>query len=24
MDNLNQVEETGLSAMAAAFKNAKN
>lgn len=24
LDNLNQVEETGLSAMAAAFKNAKN
>jgi len=24
MDSLNQVEETGLSAMAAAFKNAKN
>ena len=24
MDNLNQVEESGLSAMAAAFKNAKN
>ncbi|TMM43260.1 30S ribosomal protein S1 [Colwellia ponticola] len=24
MDNLNQVEDTGLSAMAAAFKNAKN